>query len=95
MGYISAEKVLPPEVLELVQSYVSGQTIYVPRKRDAHLTWGARTGTQAGLAERNRQIYAKYQEGIMAADLADEYFLTEKSIQRIIRKYKPSKEQHK
>ena len=32
MGYIRAEDVLPSEVLALVQKYVEGQMLYVPKK---------------------------------------------------------------
>lgn len=30
MSYLRAEEILPKEVLELVQQYVSGKAIYVP-----------------------------------------------------------------
>lgn len=32
MGYIRAEEILPKEVVALIQQYVDGQTIYIPRK---------------------------------------------------------------
>ncbi len=30
MSYLRAEEILPKEVLELVQQYVSGKAIYIP-----------------------------------------------------------------
>ena len=32
MSYIKAEKVLPKELLEDIQQYVSGKSIYIPSK---------------------------------------------------------------
>ena len=32
MGYIRAEDVLPSEVLTLVQEFIDGQMLYVPKK---------------------------------------------------------------
>ena len=32
MGYIRAEKILPIEIIELIQQYVDGTNIYIPRK---------------------------------------------------------------
>lgn len=90
MGYIRAEDILPKEVLLLVQQYVDGQMIYIPRKSGYHKPWGAGTQTKKDLTIRNEQIYAKYISGVTVTQLSGEYFLTEKSIQRIVRQYKIS-----
>lgn len=90
MSYIRAEEALPAEVLAIVQEYVDGQTLYIPRKPEHKRMWGERTDTRQNLELRNESIYAKFREGISAKTLAEEYFLTEKSVQRIIRQYKPS-----
>lgn len=92
MSYIRAEEVLPDEVLAMVQKYVDGQMLYIPRKSDHKKIWGACTGTKKTLELRNACMYARYQEGVSVKELADEYFLTEKSVQRIIRNFKPSEE---
>ena len=34
MGYIRAEEILPDEVIELIQQYVDGTNIYIPRKKE-------------------------------------------------------------
>lgn len=44
MGYIRAEEILPIEVIELIQQYVDGENIYIPRKTEHRQEWGA--GTQ-------------------------------------------------
>lgn len=90
MGYRKAEEVLPREVLASVQQYIDGQMLYIPRKTQEKRSWGSATDTKRKLELRNESIYAKYQEGISVKELSDEYFLTEKSVQRIIRKLKPS-----
>lgn len=90
MSYMRAEEVLPQEILASVQQYVDGQMLYIPRKTEEKRTWGSATDTKRKLEFRNKCMYAKYQEGISVKELADEYFLTEKSVQRIIRKLRPS-----
>ncbi len=90
MGYIRAEEVLPREVLASVQQYVDGQMLYIPRKAEEKRIWGSATGTRKKLEIRNACILEKFQAGSSVKELAEEYFLTEKSVQRIIRKMKPS-----
>lgn len=85
MGYRRAEEILPMEVIELIQQYVDGENIYIPRKADCRQEWGAATGTRQELARRNQSIYSEYVSGGKVTELADKYFLSEKSIQRIIR----------
>lgn len=88
MGYKRAEEILPAEIIELIQQYVDGQTIYIPKKADSRKKWGESTSIRQELTERNRQIFEDYREGKTVAELAENYFLSEKSIQRIIRKMK-------
>lgn len=88
MGYIRAEDILPKDVLELVQQYADGRTIYIPRKSDCHKSWGAGTETKKDLMIRNERMYEEYRSGTTIIELAERYFLTEKSVQRIIRNHK-------
>ena len=88
MGYMRAEDILPKEVLELVQQYADGQTIYIPRKSECHKSWGAGTETKKELMIRNKRMYEEYQAGVPITELSERYFLTEKSVQRIIRSHK-------
>ena len=39
MSYIRADEILPKELLEAIQQYIDGQTIYIPRKEKRK--WGA------------------------------------------------------
>ena len=86
MSYISAEEVLPLELIETIQQYVNGKAIYIPSiKKDP---WGSHTDTKQFLKERNQQIYEKYLAGASIEELADSFALSVKSIQRIIREVK-------
>ena len=86
MGYIKAEEILPVEVLELVQQYVDGKSIYIPRKAENRREWGESTLTRKELEIRNQKIYQDYLLGMKNQELAEKYFLSEKSIQRITKK---------
>lgn len=88
MSYRSADKVLPSELIELIQQYVDGDYLYIPRKEEKRKKWGENTNIRSELAERNSSIYEDYLKGLSVKELADKYFLSEKSIQRIVYKRK-------
>jgi len=88
MSYINAEEVLPGELVEQIQQYVEGQMLYIPKRSREKIAWGTKTGTREILYNRNQKIYAEYLGGVKVAALAEKYYLTEKSIQRIIRNMK-------
>lgn len=88
MGYRKAEEILPMEIIELIQQYVDGENIYIPRKADNRQQWGAGTALRQELSERNHRIYQDYLSGMRSGELAFKYYLSEKSIQRIIREMK-------
>ena len=90
MGYIRAEEILPNEVIELIQQYVDGANLYIPRKQENRQQWGTRTAYKDELQTRNALIYRDYLSGMPIPELANNYFLSEKSIQRIIRQGKRS-----
>jgi Mor family transcriptional regulator len=88
MSYNKAKHILPAELLELVQNYVDGECIYIPRKSSNKKEWGSRTAARKELALRNTQIFRDYQSGYDSVSLSQKYFLSLKSIQRIIRQEK-------
>ena len=47
--------------------------------------WGDGTDTKEILSIRNKKIYCDYCDGASVHQLAQKYFLAEKSVQRIIR----------
>ena len=79
MSYKRADEILPENILEILQTYVSGEAIYVPKKKECRRRWGSSTGVNEKLRIRNEQIFDQHQKGISTKDL------TEKSIQRILR----------
>ncbi|GKX68161.1 CD3324 family protein [Inconstantimicrobium mannanitabidum] len=88
MDYIKAQNVLPEHIVKIIQQYVDGGYIYIPRKEENHKAWGENSGTKESLKMRNNEIYIKYIEGMKIAELAKEYFLSEQSIRRVISKEK-------
>ena len=87
MSYAKAEQFLPGEIIELIQEYVDGQNIYIPRKSQ-RLEWGTRTNIRQELSTRNQNIYLDFLKGAKIKELSRKYFLSTKSIQRIIRNAK-------
>lgn len=85
MGYMKAEEILPIEIIELIQQYVDGKNIYIPRKASHRQAWGTGTQRKQELLKRDRQIYEAYLTGSSTEELASKYYLSEKSIQRILR----------
>ena len=85
MGYIRAEEILPVEIIELIQEYVDGANIYIPRKQEHRQEWGAKTTYKCELQNRNQMIYKAFLDGMTVNELSETYYLSEKSIQRIIR----------
>ena len=88
MGYIRAEEILPNEIIELIQQYIDGTSIYIPRKPQHRQEWGTRTAYKRELQSRNQLIYQDYLSGKTVHKLAEDYYLSEKSIQWIIRSEK-------
>lgn len=88
MRYIKAQDVLPQEVIELIQKYVDGEFVYIPRKDGKQKAWGEKSGIRESLGERNRQIYEKFREGATIAALSKACYLSEQSIRRIINQEK-------
>lgn len=88
MGYRNAGEILPTEIIELIQQYVEGENLYIPRRTENRLKWGSRTRITQELSYRNQQIYADYRRGMTVFQLSCRYCLSCKSIQRIIRKMK-------
>lgn len=85
MGYQNPLNQLPKELIEQIQEFVDGKIIYIPKKQANKKTWGENTDTKKFLAIRNRQIYQDYKKGMTVNQLSEIYFLSEKSIQRILR----------
>ena len=91
MSYRSARQILPEELIELIQQYVDGDFLYIPRKNAGRRKWGEGTNIRNELEERNRLIYEDYLQEVTMPELAEKYFLSEKSIQRIVYRHRKDK----
>ncbi len=88
MSYRRAEDVLPIDVIRIIQTYIDGEILYIPRKENQRREWGHQTTVRQELRERNQSILFDYQSGLTNVQLAEKYYLSEKSIQRIVREEK-------
>ena len=86
MKYEKAQNILPDSIIEMIQNYINGGYIYIPKKNKK--SWGENTETKRYLKVRDKEIFNKYSSGASVKILAEEYFLTEGSIRRIIRNQK-------
>lgn len=84
MSYIKATDILPEEILNLIQQYVEGEYLYIPKKEGSRKSWGESTKSKKETWQRNLQIYTENKKGVSAKDLSEMYYLSLKSIQRII-----------
>ena len=84
MDYVKAVDVLPAELLEMVQEYAAGTYLYVPQRRGSRRRWGESTDSRSWYRDRNRRIYLYHMEGATAREISRRFFLSEKSVYRII-----------
>ena len=84
MKYQKAQNILPKKIVDLIQEYMDGGYIYIPTKCDNKKAWGEVSGAKGELKKRNRAIYELYSKGTSLKDLTAQFYLTERSIRRII-----------
>ena len=70
MSYKRADDILPEDVLETLQRYVSGELLYVPSRKECRRKWGSATCANENLRLRNEQIFEQYKKGISTKELA-------------------------
>ena len=85
MEYKNASDLLPPSLLSDLQKYCEGCIVYIPKKGEK-LDWGTGSGAKSRYEARNRQISADHFSGLSVKELSEQYFLTEDSIRKILRK---------
>lgn len=85
MSYINAENVLPKEIIDIIQTYIDGKYIYIPRKPQEKKSWGECNGSRNSFKERNIEIYELYKQGHTFFQLSQRYYLAEKTIRKIIK----------
>ena len=84
MRYHRAQDIFPAELLLEIQKYVDGEYIYIPKLETNKKAWGENTLSKQETCTRNSAIYLDYQSGMGTLALSNKYFLSQKSIQRIL-----------
>lgn len=84
MNYVKAKNILPSELLEKVQEYAAGTYLYIPKKCENRKNWGESKDSKTWYKNRNQRIYKNYKEGFSVSEISHKFFLSEKSIYRII-----------
>lgn len=88
MSYINAKSVLPKEMIEEIQKYVNGINLYIPKVPEATNIFSS---YKIELYRRNQEIYELFLQGEKVSKLAAKYYLSDKSIYRILGEMKKKK----
>jgi Mor family transcriptional regulator len=88
MKYEKAQNILPEELVEIIQQYIDGSYLYIPRKVENKKAWGENSGVKRDLRYRNEEIFSFYNRGMSVRALTEKYYLSEQTIRRIIREEK-------
>lgn len=81
MSYINAKSVLPEQIIKEIQKYVNGVNLYIPKVPEANSICSS---YELELYRRNQEIYKLFLQGEKVSKLAAEYYLSDKSIYRIL-----------
>lgn len=84
MKYSKAESIFPEELLRIIQEYVQGELVYIPKPKETHLKWGEKTHCKSKVSARNAEIKSLFRDGISITELAERYFLSCESIKKIV-----------
>ncbi|MCR1849418.1 CD3324 family protein [Paraclostridium sordellii] len=84
MKYEKAQDILPQYIVNLIQEYIDGGYLYIPRKNENKKSWGEISGTKSNLRKRNKKIFIDYEKSMKIKDIAKKYYLSESSIRKII-----------
>lgn len=84
MGYKNAICVLPDDLIMAIQQHIDGEYLYIPRKEENKKSWGELSNSRRLLAKRNATILAEYQHGTPVEQLAEKFYLSPKTIYKIL-----------
>lgn len=85
MGYTNAGFVLPDTLIREIQRYVNGISLYIPQVKGKKPQLNS---YRLEIRDRNREIYRSFREGSSVTELSERFFLSEKSIYRILSQMK-------
>lgn len=83
MKYKNAQDILPDRLLQELQTYISGETLYIPNINEKK-QWGEQSGARSFYKQRNEEIRKKHKAGKSLDELADEFYLSIDSIRKIV-----------
>lgn len=84
MRYVNAREVFPTEILQIIQNYVDGEYIYIPKREENKKAWGELTQSKEELQIRNIEVLRDHKDGVPIHNLSEKFYLSPKTIQRII-----------
>jgi Mor family transcriptional regulator len=84
MKYVNATAILPEKLIEEIQKYVQGETIYIPKPEGTYQRWGTRSGGRKLIDDRNRAIKTAFLCGSSIDQLAVEHCLSVETIKKIV-----------
>ncbi len=91
MGYKNAIFVLPDDLIAAIQQHIDGEYLYIPRKVENKRAWGELKNSRQLYAERNAAIFKEYNRGVPVEELANKYYLSLKTIYKILSMMKTNK----
>jgi Mor family transcriptional regulator len=91
MGYKNAIFVLPDNLIVAIQKHIDGEYLYIPRRVQNKRVWGELKNSRQLYAERNAAIFKEYKCGISVEELANKYYLSPKTIYKILSMMKNDK----
>lgn len=49
MSYVKADEVLPQNIIAIIQQYIDGESIYIPKRNNTRAKWGKKSGIKKNL----------------------------------------------
>ncbi len=89
MRYVRIDRILPDDLVKEIQKYIQGEYVYIPSPPEKRKKWGEKSKSQDYLKARNEKILNLYIDGQSISNLAEEFFLSDSSIKKIV--YKKNK----
>ncbi len=83
MKYKNAEKVLPERLLIEIQTYISGELLYIPNT-SGQKKWGENSGSRKYYTERNSVMKKQYKEGKSMEQISQDFGLAFDTVRKII-----------
>jgi DNA-binding NarL/FixJ family response regulator len=86
MKYVRVDSILPEHLIKEIQKYIQGEYVYIPTCPEMKKRWGEKSKYREYIQSRNAEISCKYISGQTISNLAEEFFLSDSSIKKIVYK---------